>query len=76
MSRLPKPIHCLHHTFGTNMAGTIMARTKACPARPHESRGHRNDNALHDVAEGDKRDAVAAVFGWSAAAERRQGTGR
>jgi len=63
--RPPKPLHCLRHTFGT-----VMAKKVKLPVL-RDLMGHADiQTTLRyiDVSEDDKRDAIAAVFGGSVAA--------
>jgi integrase len=71
--RPPKPVHCLRHTFGT-----VMARKVPLPVL-RDLMGHADIGTTMryiDVAEDDKRSAIAAVFGSSVAAARQQGNRR
>jgi integrase len=62
VTRPLKPLHCLRHTFGT-----VMARRVPLPVL-RELMGHEEISTTMryvDVAEADKRAAIAAVFGGS-----------
>lgn len=65
VTRPPKPLHCLRHTFGT-----VMARSVPLPVL-RDLMGHADIATTMryiDVGEADKRDAIAAVFGSSGVA--------
>lgn len=60
VTRPPKPLHCLRHTFGT-----VMSRKVPLPVL-RDLMGHADIATTMryiDVGEADKRDAIAAVFG-------------
>lgn len=60
VTRPPKPLHCLRHTFGT-----VMARRVPLPVL-RDLMGHEEIATTMryvDVGEADKRAAIAAVFG-------------
>jgi integrase len=60
VTRPPKPLHCLRHTFGT-----VMARRVPLPVL-QQLMGHEEVSTTMryvDVAEADKRAAIATVFG-------------
>lgn len=60
VARPPKPLHCLRHTFGTQMARKVPLGVL------QELMGHAEvvtTMRYVDVSEDDKRDAIALVFG-------------
>ncbi len=67
VTRPPKPTHCLRHTFGTEMAKRVPLGVL------QQLMGHSEVTTTMryvDVSEGDKREAIASVFGGTGAAAK------